>query len=201
MNKHLHIFLLILILSISLQSWSKANGVKDFEIEGMGVGDSLLDFFSEKEIKNEIKSAMFYPNSKKFMIVSLVPIGIEQYENINFHLKANDKNYIIYSIKGLSYMETKDCLNLKKTVAQDIETLIPNARLSKHTSDYNKTMGNSKAFINDYFLSDGVIRVFCTDWDKEFLEKNENLIYDNTLSIVASNNEVSDWIRYEAYPN
>ena len=163
MNKQIHIFLLILILSIGLQSWSKADGVKDFEIEGMGVGDSLLDFFSEEEIKNEIKNAMFYPNSKKFMIVSLLPTNIEQYENINFHIKANDKKYIIYSIKGLSYMETKDCLNLKKTVVQDIETLIPNAQLSNHTSDYNKTMGNSKAFINDYFLSDGVIRVFTSN--------------------------------------
>ena len=61
-------------------------------------------------------------------------------------------------------------------------------------------MGNSQAYINDYYLSEGVIRVFCTDWDKEFLEKEENLIYNNTLSIVASNKKIVNWIKNEAYP-
>ena len=196
----MRLILLILILFLSFQSLSRANDVSEFEIEGMSVGDSLLDFFSLKKIKDEIKNAMFYPNSKKFMIISLVPNNIKQYENINFHIKANDEKYLIYSIKGLSYMETNDCLNLKKDVVKEIESIIPNAELSKHTNDYNKTMGKSKAFINDYYISNGVIRVFCTDWDNEFLEKEENLLYDDTLSVVASNNEIVNWIKNEAYP-
>ena len=44
--------LLILILTINFQSLSKANDIRDFEIEGMSIGDSLLDFFTEKEINN-----------------------------------------------------------------------------------------------------------------------------------------------------
>jgi len=196
----MRIFLTVLLLLVYFQLGSKADDIREFEIEGMSVGDSLLDFFSKNEIEEEIKSAMFYPKSKKFMIISLVPKDVEQYENINFHIKSNDKKYIIYSIKGLSYMETAACLDLKKDVVKEIEAIIPNAQINKHTNDYNKTMGNSQAYINDYYLSEGVIRVFCTDWDKEFLEKEENLIYNNTLSVVASNNKIVDWIKNEAYP-
>ena len=55
-------FLLILILTFSFQSWTKADDISEFEIEGMSVGDSLLDFFTEKEIntaKNKEGSVSF----------------------------------------------------------------------------------------------------------------------------------------------
>ena len=45
-------FLLILILILSFQSWTKADDIRDFQIEGMSIGDSLLNFVSKKEIKN-----------------------------------------------------------------------------------------------------------------------------------------------------
>ena len=35
------IFLSVLILIFNFQSWTKADDIKDFEIEGMSVGDSL----------------------------------------------------------------------------------------------------------------------------------------------------------------
>ena len=40
-----------------LSAPSYADDIKDFEIEGMSIGDSLLDYFSEEEIKkkNEIR--------------------------------------------------------------------------------------------------------------------------------------------------
>jgi len=38
--------LLILILIFSFQSLTKADDIRDFEIEGISVGDSLLDYFS-----------------------------------------------------------------------------------------------------------------------------------------------------------
>ena len=43
--------LLILILTFSFQSLTKADDIRDFEIEGMSIGDSALDYFSNNEIK------------------------------------------------------------------------------------------------------------------------------------------------------
>ena len=38
----------------SFQTLSKADDIKDFEIEGMSIGDSLLDYFSKDEIEKNI---------------------------------------------------------------------------------------------------------------------------------------------------
>ena len=50
----MRIFLTVLILIFGLQSWSKADDIKDFQIEGMSIGDSLLDYFNIKDIKNKL---------------------------------------------------------------------------------------------------------------------------------------------------
>ena len=44
------IFLTVLILIFYIQSLTKADDIRDFEIEGISIGDSLLDYFSEEEI-------------------------------------------------------------------------------------------------------------------------------------------------------
>ena len=48
------IFIFILIIIFNFQSLTKANDVKEFEIEGMSVGDSLLDYFSRTKIREFI---------------------------------------------------------------------------------------------------------------------------------------------------
>ena len=45
--------LLILILSLSFQSLVMADDIRDFQIEGMSIGDSLLDFYSENELEKD----------------------------------------------------------------------------------------------------------------------------------------------------
>jgi len=46
--------LLILILTFSFQTLTKADDIRDFEIEGISIGDSALDYFSKEKIKNNI---------------------------------------------------------------------------------------------------------------------------------------------------
>ena len=55
--------LTIIILSLCFITSSKADDIRDFQIEGMSVGDSLLEYFSKDFIE---KNKKFYPNSKKF---------------------------------------------------------------------------------------------------------------------------------------
>ena len=59
----MRVFIVVLILIFGFQSWTKTNDIKDFEIEGISIGDSLLDFFSKSESDNLQKG--FYPSSKK----------------------------------------------------------------------------------------------------------------------------------------
>ena len=50
----MRIFLSFLILIFSFQPWTKADDIRDFEIEGMSLGDSALNFLV-KETLNTIQ--------------------------------------------------------------------------------------------------------------------------------------------------
>ena len=49
----MRVFLLILILTFSFQTWTKADDFKEFQIEGMSIGDNELDFFDKSILENE----------------------------------------------------------------------------------------------------------------------------------------------------
>ena len=57
------VFIAVLVLIFSLQSLTKADDISEFEIEGISIGDSLLDIFTKKEIDSI--EPTYYPNSKK----------------------------------------------------------------------------------------------------------------------------------------
>ena len=46
-----------------------ADAISDFEIEGMSLGDSLLDYFNEKEIKNNIREIYQHLTDQSFTTV------------------------------------------------------------------------------------------------------------------------------------
>jgi len=93
-------FLIILILIFNLSNFSFADDIRDFQIEGMSIGDSLLDYFSEDEIKNNImKNYYKYKSNKKFIAVEFNEFPFfKTYGNIQVHVKSDDKKYKIYQI-------------------------------------------------------------------------------------------------------
>tara|TARA_B100001996_G_scaffold363901_1_gene332509 strand:- start:255 stop:569 length:315 start_codon:yes stop_codon:yes gene_type:complete len=95
----------IFLIIFSLQSLTKADDIRDFEIEGMSIGDSLLEYFSEEEIKSKNKS--YYPKSKKYHMIEFEG-NFKDYESLAFHLKKNDKKYLIQSIKGVIFFKKKN---------------------------------------------------------------------------------------------
>ena len=44
----------------TLQAPSWADDIRDFEIEGISIGDSLLNYFSEEEIRNNVNDVYSY---------------------------------------------------------------------------------------------------------------------------------------------
>ena len=48
------IFLTVLILIFSFQSWVKSDDISEFDIEGISIGDSALDFFSREQISKYV---------------------------------------------------------------------------------------------------------------------------------------------------
>ena len=111
------IFIFILIIIFNFQSLTKANDVKEFEIEGMSVGDSLLDYFSKTKIKEFINhdSSYSYANGD-YVIIGLSKsnqnsVDLNTYQNLGITINKSDRQYEIKSIAGQSYTfaNIKEC--------------------------------------------------------------------------------------------
>ena len=95
--KKLYIYLFLVLFSLQIPSL--ANDIRDFQIEGMSIGDSLLDYFSEEEIKQSKQNTQ-YPNDK-YIVYQISRIKkLKVYKGLNASIKKNDRNYVIASIFG-----------------------------------------------------------------------------------------------------
>ena len=89
--------LVILILIFTLPTPSQAEDIRDFQIEGISIGDSLLNYMSEEEIKENVVSVYL---DKKFTI-SVYKKSTEIYDlGVGITYKSNDKTYKIHGVQG-----------------------------------------------------------------------------------------------------
>ena len=194
----MRIFLSVLILILSFQSWTKADDIRDFEIEGTSIGDSLINHFKENEVKNGISTSNAY-SSDKFISSNIYPSNYEVYESLQFHFKKNS-NYKIHSISGANFMDNIEvCHNEMSKIDKELSIIFKNANredkgIEKHRGD---STGNSYIKSIYYYLENGGgVRVACFDWsDKLSEEKN----WQDHIKVSIFTEEILDWFTYEAY--
>jgi hypothetical protein len=109
--------ILILVLTFSFQSLSKADDISDFQIEGMSVGDSLFDYFNKEEI---LKYAVNPYNSDIWTTYSDMFKNSNTYDGFQVTFKKDDHQYKIESVVGqLLYEKNIDkCYKKKKKLFQ-----------------------------------------------------------------------------------
>ena len=78
---------IIFILTFSLQSFSKADDISNFQIERMSVGNSLLDYISVEKIKNSMRN--YFKGKRKYYVV-VIQDGLKKYEVVDLYLKTGD---------------------------------------------------------------------------------------------------------------
>ena len=201
--------LLILLFSIFLLSSSSvfADDISDFEIEGISIGDSLLDYMTEDEILKEIERTkdFFYhlnePN--KYAEVYLV-IESENYDYLGFFIKNNSVNtyvtsknekYTILSIRGLKrYIEDFDsCIVNRNEIVDILSKMFPDREKVKEITKYpGDPSGNS---IGDtiYFDLDigNTVRVYCSDFEETFRIKMK---WSEGLTVLIITSEINEWL-------
>ena len=197
--KKLCIYLFLVLFS--LQTPSQADDIRDFQIEGMSVGDSLLDYFSEDEIKERILQD--YPGSDKYKrFFSWDPESYEVYQGVQVNFKKNDKKYIIESTTGeIKYPKgnIEDCYQLMSEIENEISSIFPDTkkRSEKDVAKLIDPTGASRQSSADWrFPSGDGIQVSCSDFSEEFTKKRKN--HDN-LSVAIDSKVFIDFLQYEAY--
>jgi len=192
--------ILILILTFSFQNLTKADDIRDFQIEGMSIGDSLLDYYPQKEIKKFIKT--YYPKSKNFYVREIVSNKFKTYDGVQFAFKKKDKNYKIYGINGYIFFETnfKKCLNKMNEIEKELDELFTDSVKDKQANRSHQadTSGKSKQWQIQYLLDNngGVVSLECVDWSNK-LTKNKG--FTDNLNIAFYSKEYETFVRYEAY--
>jgi hypothetical protein len=194
MKKLLSIF----IITFIFQSCLKADNTKDFQIEGISVGDSLLNYFSNEQIRKFGK--VTYPSSDKFVgWETSEDITFKDYDAMTYHVKSKDKTFEIFSMKGMLLYpnKLKECLNKKKEITKVVRENFNHIDEYSYQDDFGKKLGKSIAHITDFDLADGgAIRIWCSVWDKE---NQESKYWADTLNVSAGTKPFFDFLNNEAY--
>ena len=122
--KRLSLYLFLILFT--LQTPSQANDIRDFQIEGMSFGDSLLDYFSKEEIEDNKK---FYYDDNTISTSGIKNLHFfETYDWVEFNYKTKDRNYIIIAINGVVEFrnDIDGCKKLQKKISLTILNLFNN---------------------------------------------------------------------------
>ena len=192
----MRVFIVVLVLIFSFQSWTKAEDISEFEIEEMSIGDSLFDYISEKELKNKPKAK--YKNSK-FIAIIIEKHNFEIYDAAQVVYKNVDKK--IHGIDGILMYKNnlKKCLKKRDEIITDISELFSESKKRdkgkfKHNDD--KT---GKSFFYSYDLeleSGAAVKVICYDWSKELTER-EN--WPDSLTVTLNSKEFVEFLKNEQW--
>ena len=91
----------MMILIFNFQSWTMASGLKDFEIEGMSIGESALKYFSNPDIAKNSKN--YYKNKKYTPVENNNSKNYKIYDTVDFNFKTSDKNFTFEGLSGIIF--------------------------------------------------------------------------------------------------
>ena len=194
----MRILLSVIVLIFGIQSFSKAEDIRDFELEGISLYESALNHFSENELR---KDTVDNYTSNKYTTSNIYD-GLDMYDYIQISYKTNDRKYIIQDISAAKNIKYEECISQLDQVERDISSIYENS--SKISNDGKLTYdhpvdksGQSKVTdIAWYFNTGDVIVAQCYNWQSEFGKKNN---FKDSLTIAISNKDIDRWLSNEAY--
>ena len=196
-------FLIIWILTFQTQSL--ADNIRYFQVEGMKIGDSALDYFGESQLENNEQGWHNY--SYKDYSTSLMP-GKGIYDWFLVSYKNDDENFIIEALVGISEKtnyDYKECNNELDDIALNISELFKNTaqeekKMHKLTADaartYPFTGKSTVTSLSFNFLDGAKIILACYKLDKEAKNKESFL-----TSVLKQNDSFRIDVRSSAFVN
>ena len=175
-------FLIISVLSF--QTLSLADNIRYFQIEGMKIGDSALEYFSESQLEDSEQGWHNY-SYNEYSTSYMPGKGIYSWFLVSY--KNDDDNFIIEGLVGgleKSNYDNKECNNKLDVVALNISELFKNTAQEEKkfydlTADaaqtYPFTGKSTVASVSFNFLDGAKIILACYNIDKDAKE-NENFL-------------------------
>jgi len=180
---------ILVIIFFILQTPSQADDIRDFQIEGMSIGDSLLDYFSKSQIDND---KVFEAEQKTNKEVSRYYIrkNAGNYDFITVSFKTDDKQYKIIELSGYIEASYGECKKKRKSIDKELKLLFKDLTRKKsgdvkhHLDKSTKVNHIAYLFSKNYFE---YISLTCYDWSKKSG-------YDDQFRIEVFSYEYGEWL-------
>lgn len=191
--------ILLTVFVLFFPPLSFAEDISDFQIEGVSIGDSLLDYFSEKEIKNNFTDYDY----KKVGNLNFITTefnrhpSLKTYEAIQFLSKKNDMNYNIFAISAGIFYEgdsISSCYQKLEKVSEELSLLFKYAEKQgpvKRTHYSDPTNESHYTGIYFSFKSNDYVSVECFEWSNYMYKKYGNT---NSFRITIASAEFGYWV-------
>ena len=185
-------FLLTLILIFSVQSLTNADDIRDFEIEELSIGESALKFFTESELKKNVRQNQYEGSDGKFYDTQVRKSDFDIYDEITLVFKKGDKNYEIYSIGGIIYYgnQTKKCLSDYKKILDEIENIFPNHTKDSWKNQKHHQDPSGKSLVNGTLMileTEATAEVACYSWSDE-------MKLEDYVLVAINSKEFENWL-------
>ena len=202
--------LLIPLFSLFLLSSPSvfADDISNFSIEGMSIGDSLLDYMTEDEILEAIEltinlyTHLKEPNKyaevylfKDFPVYDKVAVFVKN-NSANQYLVDKNEKFTILQIRGLiTYIEDFDsCIEKRNEIAEILSSMFPDTQKTEkvfaHSSDPSRDSIIDGVYLN--FDSGDVISAHCSNFEEIFRKKHN---HTEGISVAVRTTEIMSWMR------
>ena len=183
--------LIIFFCSLVLFSCDQGPLIENYKIEGISIGDTLLDFMSEKEILKQINNPEVSYDDRdppgKYSEIYKYD-GLKTYSEVSVFVEDGDKKYIIQGMFGvLKNSSIEKCLEEKSKTIEEFDILF------KEESEVSNS---------DYSVPDGFIyehSYFLNTSDRATIQCIEAPGYNqhNMLMISLTSYVLGDWLFVE----
>lgn len=183
-------FLVLFALIISTNVFGE--DISNFEIEGLSLGDSLLNSYKKDYILN---------NSDDYYGTDVLHFNVPEfdfksntgYDTIQMAFLKNDNDYKIIQIAGAIFYDTKNknidsCKIKKEEIVNELQIEL---NIVFEDRSFSNDEGNYFIKTKEYENGD-LIRVFCTDWNSKTEKKygwydslRIELVTDNALRLMG----------------
>ena len=182
----LYVFLVLMFLSAS----SYSDDIRGIKIEGISIGDSLLDFFSEQEIKKGERKDYYIDD--KFTAVDFFDVSFfEIYEGTQIHYKTKDKKYSIFSVDFINIYEDNinECYKKKNELVKELSIKYKSVKKIKAKEKHEADTSGESLVTSVYFVfkSGDFVTVECLDW-------SERMKYPDQIRVSINLNELNVWL-------
>jgi len=199
----MRIFLSVLILIFSLQSWTKADDISEFQIGNFSLNESLLDNYKKDYLISnwESQKHTYGFKSKKYYKIVFWDTKFKPYDSIVLYTLKTDNLFKIKSITGFrENMDIDNCYKEQIDISNEIFNLFPNTAKKTYGPIKKKADPTGKSTEKGiyYVFNDGATAgVACIDYGKEYKKKKS---YANDhMQVYLDTSEYAKWLKNEAW--